>query len=1700
MPLETYKVREDLKKALPGSYYQVLVALHYMLDALLQNKKFTAKLELAGVGALDDVVLSYPDEQNPQQIFFLQLKHAANNDEVLTESDIRTASGKCEIFKYFDDWYLFIKDRPNFPNALCIYYTNRDFELQLKTGGLVTLTEQGYQFTAAFLAGGKNTLYQQLFDMMKKNSVMCNRQLIDKATSKKISKNPTYQAAKAHYDKGGQPLSDTDAKKFIDQFLKDYYRMMVGQQHVEELEKTVATQVQKYFSDQADSAAIFTALIVDTWQWFRVLEKADIWNEKIFKDKLHNFKNRFITLQQQIGRMHSELTPYRTAQNFKIERKELITLIDQAVKCSEFTMTAFEGERLVGKTTLIAEYIFNHTQLKPGEYLYFSSTKTFLDEYQKLLSIDFLKIFIVDDDEGQHWGFIPTVLEECKNKKKIIFLSWSSCPWRNYYSVQSHTIPVFSKEEILTYLTKTNQLEHVIKIGDKYFYLGVIANSGTGGLFLRMQNPSDLQAICSMATPLKTAHTQNPTDSSYLFNAHTDFQPIPLNAEQVFPLYSLEELYRFRGSKYIQYENDETLQLLITATENTKSFRWLQLESIDLPLDPNISINIKTLLKDKLDSEKEKTDFEKETLVLLIVDKNNNLNNWPVSWKVNLFELAQIIIFSKQTDDKYAKYLFSLTEKEGCCYFEPPMQLEKLKPLPAPTNHITRVVTKKNEVHEDEKTSLIEYLKDNQRKFRSSVIVAQGGAGKSTTLKTLYTQYSQSNALLWGEHYQHLVFVPLNQLIQLPHLFNETNLLNVIFKFLSVSNPVIKQALEKDFVDKKILFLLDGWDELNKKERDTLDSLLNLFERYQHFIVTTRIEDRNNLFFNPVGIYELLPFSPEQVAQCFTAFFKNASNSKLAEEFVKKACEFLEKPINKHTLEVIGLPLQCYLLCEAWWPAFDIICRGIQISMPWEEYPTLTRSQLYQQFLVSRLRKLFFDQFIISKTDALKSPEEICCLGTEYLKILQEAAYLQLFRGKTLQLGNDWFAKQILRLGLIDGNQFAHKTYAEYFSALYLTNLLITNLPEAKRIIAEYRYQIHFILVFEFMAGIVSYGDPIIPTAKAYLRTFWEALLQPPRDCIGIIDKTLIERCYFQSNQEVLVEIFNLSVWPSTLLNQNRPENFSPINSQTSIVNHFTSETSTQNIKFEPLTPPPPPSKPSKLLNTKEKEKETTKWLDYAKEIKALPVEKYSLADKSEALNWLSHTITSTKWFRVKEACVEKISALGILTPDARNILINLLSQNFKHKGAIVKETVVKSLIELRVQLDELQLNENFLKELVLNLLKINSIALWDNFYQAGLEWLKQQKNFLSKIEEILNNVNKEDSLFYYAQYALLEISETRRENHLESILKISYSKDTFYVMKKLLIPIRNFFIQHPSFEKYKAVWINKIYEYAQEVTNTEDKELKNFVSDFVIELTYLEFDPTRMEKFLKLFLKGKRGEWNFWHDDAITPCFSYLAPYFSETCANHLSKYPSLLNNLTSDFIKKLPNENAQKLMIEVCFLIYKEKGKEIQTCNYNVDANRKRYQQEKQHIIELIKILSPSLFLSVVLEKLSQGESALDFLKNYMKQNNYGMTLSLNEIFIYMPGGVLKWKITPEQYVELSKIKNNEMIFPEGLTILAPTRPSSPTEFLIAYPGTFLNRNMRTFSLSAATLSATNEQNTKKRGRESNSDLDREIPSSKR
>jgi hypothetical protein len=261
-----------------------------MLQLLEQQTPFDVRLELDGVGALDDVVLTLWDAARTKQLgqLFLRLKHANDDDAThLRWKDFVNKSGHFEVQKYFDDWCLFLCSgrmpaavAPAAPTAVprnCVYYTNRDFEQSVPC--LAADGTRGLRFTDAFLNGAASSQsdFAKLLAAIKEHSFVCNPALLKKKNKKgKIvddnnQSNPIKNSAREWYQSGTRALDDAQLQHCLRVFLHEHFRLRVGEPGVDELQPKVREQVAAYFPDAADVDAIFHALLHSACAWFREL-------------------------------------------------------------------------------------------------------------------------------------------------------------------------------------------------------------------------------------------------------------------------------------------------------------------------------------------------------------------------------------------------------------------------------------------------------------------------------------------------------------------------------------------------------------------------------------------------------------------------------------------------------------------------------------------------------------------------------------------------------------------------------------------------------------------------------------------------------------------------------------------------------------------------------------------------------------------------------------------------------------------------------------------------------------------------------------------------------------------------------------------------------------------------------------------------------------------------------------------------------------------------------------------------------------------------------------------------------------------------------------------------------------------------------------------------------------------------------------
>lgn len=1542
MPQE-YATRDSLKQSLRGPQYQVLVALHLLLKALKDKKRVRVMLEMANAGALDDVVIEYLDSNdNISERHYIQQKHANDSTEKLEKGDLHNKSGKCEVFKYFDDWFFFVSDKTDAGASPCYYFTNRDFDAStqtyLKKNGAV-LKSGVYHFTDKSFTAGSDALYKKLIALVENHAVCCKQSLSDGASGQLRAQNPTYAKAKTYYEANKPALTGDTLKSKLKTFLKDHYRLAVNQASADELYDTVKEQVADYFQDIGDSEPIFNALLEEAWQWFRVLHKAEIWTGKTLEKKLESFKARFIALPIAFGKGSHSLQTIVSSKTPRIKRETLIKALDRLTKDPR-NLKVLHGEKRTGKSTLVAQYLLEESTLKLGEFLYFDSLTNFLKQQAEtdFSKIKTLKLIVIDGIDTASADLKSALQALLSKKKKVILVT--SAEAAGFDTSAPLKIPKLSSNSMKKHLAALGITEHCITVGSKRIPLGELAKQKSG-LRAQMRYPKGLCQLCELATPPTDMTETAAFTSRYVTQWPSGFEPIPLRGMQKISLYDFKDLLQpaFDERRMAFYRSPANLALIKSKNPAREGLKWLDIGADTLP--PDSPKTTKEILADILrGNNKEDFKYGKLTLALNITEAI------PPQRVSELLAIPNVIVFSNANEETKK---FILVEQEGTPLFE--YIDEDLTPLPSSKRSLARTL---------ENPIATEF----ESQVDTMLVVAPAGSGKSTLLQQIYQKHATSSCLTWGNNYHHLVLVPLHTLANL----QLKDLVSVAAHFLlpKPNETLLRNALQADLDNGRILFLLDGWDELSGTARKRLEKLLKAFKKYDELIITARPSDRKTLFFTPTVEYELLPFDKKQIKACFEAYFKNEEKPDIVKTFIKQAVDFILRPENSEALEVIGLPLQCYLVCEAWRPYFDATCAGKKVEMPWENTTILTRTGLYELFASSRLRRVFAERFTENAIDMSLTESEIYRRNTDLVTALQTAAYQHLFRGKALKFGNDWLAQDIRRSAIVTDEQgFIHKTYAECFAALYLVNLLRTNPTSAKGIILKYRYQPHYRLVFEFMAGMVSYGHTAIASAKQMLFPFWDALLQTPRDQLGQQEQVLLTGCCKQSDRTCLADIFDLPTIKKLL-----PE---PEKATAEKIKLVAAKAPHQQAGGAAAIAPEDTAPTTFQAPTK------TLYRELQVEINNLPIEQYSIEELKRAFAWLKEKHTRTSGDIVKKACMNQIS---------------FCSKRLMSKGQTT----------------------------------IDGNALWTEPATQDLNVFiacaDANPAFLDNMQQYTESKEKKDpSLNIYFLCVLLKKEYIPPEIYFHAVTELNDdSPHAFSYLSELIAPTSEMFNNPNIKAAYQNTWAKKIYTFAKKAITTH--AYKECLPNFMKELVRLETAPEVMEALLSTFL-SKESDHSYWDCDAIKPCFSNLHPYFGEAYKQYIRQktlgemhWKSKLDELVPETLMPALSKENKEWVATLCLELDDQDRKKRKGKRGYYDADYTRY----------FNTIDFRTAVAFILKDLNT--TRVQLLKEFLENNHCALTVSKTEIHIYHTEGHEAFEITDHQETLLAKLKKTATI----------------------------------------------------------------------
>jgi hypothetical protein len=376
-----------------------------------------------------------------------------------------------------------------------------------------------------------------------------------------------------------------------------------------------------------------------------------------------------------------------------------------------------------------------------------------------------------------------------------------------------------------------------------------------------------------------------------------------------------------------------------------------------------------------------------------------------------------------------------------------------------------------------------------------SLIYGKAGIGKTTLCK--HIAYKWAKKELYSE-FEYVVYIPLRE-------WKNDGIKGAIKDYYYSRDS---QDLTLDINSKKMLFLFDGYDELNGDKKKTLISDIEHYN-LTHYIITTRPYGYQKSDFRVDEQFETIGFTDENVEKYIEGFFKENS------EKTKGLKDFLQTNISiKH---IAYIPLMLEMICSLWEE---------------EEFSdALTMTELYSHVVENMLQKHSAnrdDEQVYKRKNRKQIKEQLGKIAFEGLtkqRILFDGDFIENSVDDI-----DFFEKNIIYSGflksdakekdLLDNHfEFIHLTFQEYFSALYVSLL---SKEEQSEIIRDWKFYPHMQMFFAFLGGLIE--------DKEFL--FGE-IESEPRDLVGFKEFTLILICSSEMNKvaesrkEILLQQFD---------------------------------------------------------------------------------------------------------------------------------------------------------------------------------------------------------------------------------------------------------------------------------------------------------------------------------------------------------------------------------------------------------------------------------------------------------------------------------------------------------------------------------------------------------------------------------------------
>ncbi|CAF1206937.1 unnamed protein product [Adineta steineri] len=441
--------------------------------------------------------------------------------------------------------------------------------------------------------------------------------------------------------------------------------------------------------------------------------------------------------------------------------------------------------------------------------------------------------------------------------------------------------------------------------------------------------------------------------------------------------------------------------------------------------------------------------------------------------------------------------------------------------------------------------NIFETCKSQEKKV---LVFGRAGIGKSTFCR--YIAYQWAMGSYWTQ-YELLALIPLRRLTtnRYPPLSNGQNysLIDLVKKeiFSYDLSESEDKLLKKHFDANKTLWILDGYDEIVQNVPSHLECLFEQLLKTPHHILTSR--PYQNVLAYHVQM-EITGFTDDNIKQYVQKFFDQMKDE-LDNSLNKGQNLFRFLQTNQSIWGVAHIPVNLELICSIWsnedfietkeltitslyTVMIEWLCRRY-LSMPNKKIQNLSKDEINQRCEkeLAFLENLAFNGMksnsIILRPNLLRK-----ALNEEKISLRDHPHILNMGILKS-------FNKQGIdtQIETDKDHYFVHLSFQEYFTARYLIKALKRSSTHqvAIKFIQREKYNQRYALVFTFLSGLSSEDDTNI-----CLNIFWELILRPPIDLLGIRHMQLVISCLEEtSNQSTIPQYTLLMEWIAKCIKHN---------------------------------------------------------------------------------------------------------------------------------------------------------------------------------------------------------------------------------------------------------------------------------------------------------------------------------------------------------------------------------------------------------------------------------------------------------------------------------------------------------------------------------------------------------------------------------